>query len=105
PSLTHNGDTLYFASNRVGSFGLSDIYFSVKDAKGGWGKAQNVGPVINTVNSEVSPFFHHKFNVLYFSSNGQPLNFGDFDIYKTNRHNHAWTEPKNIGPLVNGAGS
>jgi outer membrane protein OmpA-like peptidoglycan-associated protein len=105
PSLTHNGDTLYFASNRVGSFGLSDIYFSVKDAKGVWGKAQNAGPVINTVNSEVSPFFHHKFNVLYFSSNGQPLNFGDFDIYKTNRHSHSWTEPKNIGPLVNGAGS
>jgi outer membrane protein OmpA-like peptidoglycan-associated protein len=105
PSLTHEGDTLYFASNRVGSFGLSDIYFSVKDSKGNWGKAQNAGPIINTVNSEVSPFFHHKFNVLYFSSNGQPLNFGDFDIYKSVRHNNVWTEPKNIGPLVNGSGS
>ncbi|NOT74159.1 MAG: OmpA family protein [Cyclobacteriaceae bacterium] len=105
PSLTHQGDTLYFASNRVGSFGLSDIYFSVKDKKGIWGKAQNAGPVINTVNSEVSPFFHHTFNVLYFSSNGHPLNFGDFDIYKTTRHKNVWSEPKNIGPLVNGAGS
>ncbi len=105
PSLTHKGDTLYFASNRVGSFGLSDIYFSVKDEKGAWGEALNAGPVINTVNSEVSPFFHHKFNVLYFSSNGHPLNFGDFDIYKSNHHNKVWTEPKNIGPLVNGAGS
>jgi outer membrane protein OmpA-like peptidoglycan-associated protein len=105
PSLTHEGDTLYFASNRVGSFGLSDIFFSVKDSKGNWGKAQNAGPIINTVNSEVSPFFHHKFNVLYFSSNGQPLNFGDFDIYKSVRRNNVWTEPKNIGPLVNGSGS
>lgn len=105
PSLTHHGDTLYFASNRVGSFGLSDIYFSVKNEKGVWGKALNAGPVINTVNSEVSPFFHHKFNVLYFSSNGHPLNFGDFDIYKSNRSKNVWTEPKNIGPLVNGAGS
>jgi outer membrane protein OmpA-like peptidoglycan-associated protein len=43
--------------------------------------------------------------VLYFSSNGHPLNFGDFDIYKSNWHNRSWTEPKNIGPLVNGAGS
>lgn len=105
PSLTHGGDTLYFASNRVGSFGLSDIYFTVKNTKGEWGPAQNIGPVINTVNSEVSPFFHHKFNVLYFSSNGHPLNFGDFDIYKANRHSGIWTDPKNIGPLVNGAGS
>ena len=105
PSLTHRGDTLYFASNRVGSFGLSDIYFSVKDKKGNWGKAQNAGPIINTVNSEVSPFFHHTFNVLYFSSNGHPLTFGDFDIYKSNLKKGIWSEPKNIGPLVNGAGS
>lgn len=105
PSLTHSGDTLFFASNRAGGFGLSDIYFSVKDSKGVWQKAQNAGPIINTRNSEVSPFFHHKFNVLYFSSNGQPLNFGEFDIYKSYLKGKSWSEPKNIGPLVNGAGS
>lgn len=105
PSLSHSGDTLFFASNRVGGFGLSDIYFSVKDGNGNWQHAQNAGPVINTRQSEVSPFFHHKFNVLYFSSNGQPLNFGGFDIYKSYRLPGAWSEPKNTGPLVNGAGS
>jgi outer membrane protein OmpA-like peptidoglycan-associated protein len=105
PSLTHNGDTLYFASNRAGGFGLSDIYFSVKDKKGVWQKAQNAGPVINTVNSEVSPFYHHTFNVLYFSSNGHPLNFGEFDIYKSNKVDGSWSEPRNTGPLVNGGGS
>jgi outer membrane protein OmpA-like peptidoglycan-associated protein len=105
PSLSHSGDTLFFASNRVGGFGLSDIYFSVKDKNGNWGRAQNLGPIINTVKSEVSPFYHHKFNVLYFSSDGQPLNFGDFDIYKSYREKKNWTEPQNIGPLVNGAGS
>ncbi len=105
PSLTHKGDTLFFASNRVGGFGLSDIYFSVKDKAGNWQKAKNTGPIINTRNSEVSPFFHHKFNVLYFSSNGHPLNFGEFDIYKSFRLKRSWSEPKNIGPLVNGLGS
>lgn len=104
PSLNHGGDTLFFASNRVGGFGLSDIYFSVK-TKDTWGKAQNAGPIINTVQSEVSPFFHHTSNVLYFSSNGHPLNFGDFDIYKSYKTKKIWTEPLNIGPLVNGAGS
>lgn len=104
PSLSHRGDTLFFASNRVGGFGLSDIYYSVKDTKGNWQKAKNLGPIINTVNSEVSPFFHHRFNVLYFSSNGHPFTFGGFDIYKAHKTNNVWVEPKNIGPLVNGEG-
>lgn len=105
PSLTHSGDTLFFASNRVGSFGLSDIFLSVRDENNQWGKAQNAGPIINTASSEVSPFFHHTYNLLYFSSNGHALNFGDFDIYKSMRLPNSWGEPRNIGPLVNGAGS
>ncbi|MBL7870676.1 MAG: OmpA family protein [Cyclobacteriaceae bacterium] len=105
PSLTHGGDTLFFASNRVGTFGLSDIFFAIKNSKGEWQKALNAGPIINTVQSEVSPFFHHTFNVLYFSSNGHPLNFGEFDIYKSYRYKNNWNEPLNTGPLVNGGGS
>ncbi len=105
PSLSHTGDTLFFASDRLGGFGISDIYYSVKDMKGTWQKAMNIGPIINTRGNEVSPFFHHRYNVLYFSSDGQPLNFGDFDIYKSYRQKVNWGEPKNIGPLVNGSGS
>jgi outer membrane protein OmpA-like peptidoglycan-associated protein len=64
-----------------------------------------MGPVINTRGSEVSPFFHPGHEVLYFSSNGHLLNFGEFDIYKSYRVAEIWDEPKNIGPLVNGQGS
>lgn len=105
PSLSHSGDTLFFASDRLGGFGLSDIYYTIKDANGNWSAAQNIGPIINTRKNEVSPFLHHQFNVLYFSSDGHPLNFGEFDIYKSYRRDKVWTEPKNTGPLVNGAGS
>lgn len=105
PSLSHWGDTLFFTSDRLGGFGLADIYYCVKDDKGNWGKAINAGAIINTRNNEVSPFYHHTFNVLYFSSNGHPLNFGDFDIYKSYEIEGNWGEPKNIGPLVNGIGS
>ena len=105
PSLSHTGDTLFFSSDRKGGFGMTDIYFSIKDKDGNWQLAKNMGPIINTRGQEVSPFFHHKFNVLYFSSNGHPLNFGDFDIFKTYKQNSNWAEPKNVGPLVNGAGS
>jgi outer membrane protein OmpA-like peptidoglycan-associated protein len=105
PSLSHSGDTLFFASDRIGGFGLSDIYYTVRNEKGNWKKAVNMGPTLNTRGSEVSPFFHRKFNVLYFSSDGQPLSFGNFDIYKSYRLNDTWSEPRNIGPLVNGPGS
>ncbi len=106
PSISHTGDTLYFASNRLDGFGQSDIYYTVKDKKGLWQKAKNLGPIINTRGDDVSPFFHHRYNILYFSSNAEPLNFGQFDIYKsTYTKKKNWTEPKNIGPLVNGAGS
>ncbi|GAC1376236.1 MAG: hypothetical protein NVSMB30_21290 [Hymenobacter sp.] len=105
PTLSQNEDTLYFASDRLGGFGLSDIYFTHKLRNGQWSPAENAGPVINTRENEVSPFYHPLYHVLYFSSRGQLLNFGDFDIYKTYRVSGRWQEPKNIGPLVNGKGS
>ncbi|GAA0890851.1 hypothetical protein GCM10009122_05300 [Fulvivirga kasyanovii] len=105
PSLSHNEDTLYFASDRIGGFGLADIYYTTRTQDGGWSKAVNMGPIINTRNSEVSPFYHYARNLLYFSSNGQSLNFGEFDIYKSYYVGGNWIEPKNIGPLVNGPGS
>ena len=104
PSLSHTGDTLFFSSNRGGGFGEADIYLSVKNHKGKWQKARNIGPSINTKGSELSPFFHPKYPILYFSSTGHSLNFGNFDIYKSHFENHVWSEPKNIGPLVNGEG-
>ena len=106
PSLSHTEDTLFFSSDRLGGFGLTDIYMSTKDKKtGNWGKAMNLGPTINTRGSEVSPFFHPVFNVLYFSSNGHLLQFGDFDIYKSYLKEGYWQEPTSIGPLVNGPAS
>lgn len=106
PAFSMTGDTLFFASDRKGGFGGTDIYYSVYDKKRKtWGKAKNLGPIINTRDNEVSPYPHPKYNVLYFSSNGHILNFGGFDIFKSFRtEDQQWTEPKNVGPLVNGKG-
>lgn len=105
PSISHSGDTLYFASDRLGGFGLSDLYYTYRKADGTWAQSQNMGPVINTRNNDVSPFYHPTVDLLYFSSNGQLYNFGEFDIYKSYKKGGKWTEPYNIGPLVNGLGS
>jgi outer membrane protein OmpA-like peptidoglycan-associated protein len=101
PTLSVTGDSLYFASDRIGGFGLSDIYFSVKDENGNWTRARNLGPIVNTRGNEVSPFIHPRYKILYFSSNGHLLNFGGFDIYKSNAKSFLWDEPQNIGPLIN----
>ncbi|OFY71550.1 MAG: hypothetical protein A3G23_04715 [Bacteroidetes bacterium RIFCSPLOWO2_12_FULL_37_12] len=104
PSLSPDENTLYFSSDRYGGFGGSDIYMTTRNKKGKWGKAENLGPVINTPGKELSPFYHPVYEVLYFSSNGQLLNFGNLDIYKSYRATNGWKEPMNIGPLVNGDG-
>lgn len=105
PSLSHSEDTLYFASDRLGGFGLSDIYFTYKQEDGTWAEAENMGPVINTRDNEVSPFYHPEHHVFYFSSNGHLLNFGNYDIFKSHKLGAFWQEPKNIGPLVNSKGN
>ena len=105
PTLSHTEDTLFFASDRIGGFGLSDIWFSVRKGNGAWSVAKNAGPIINSRLSDLGPFYHPVYNLLYFSSEGHLLNFGEFDIYKSYQEGTLWGEPKNIGPLVNGAGS
>lgn len=101
PSLSYTGDTLFFSSSRWGGFGDSDIYYSVKDSLGQWQKAHNAGPIINTQQNEISPFFHRDYNVLYFSSNGQVFSFGEYDIYKSYLDEGNWSEPENLGPFIN----
>lgn len=105
PSLSPTGDTLYFASNRLGGFGSNDIYFTYRNHRGEWMPPQNMGPTINSKGNDISPFYHPEHHVLYFSSNGHILNFGNFDIYKSYFDGNHWGQPKNIGPLVNTAGN
>jgi flagellar motor protein MotB/uncharacterized protein (DUF433 family) len=105
PTLSPTEDTLYFSSDRPGGFGLADLYYSPKSARGNWEKPKNLGPIVNTRQNEVSPFYHPDHNVLYFSSNGHLLNFGDYDIYKAYKFGVNFSEPINIGPLVNGVGT
>lgn len=101
PTFSTNGDTLFFASDRLSGFGGSDIYFSRKGRGQIWLPCENLGPVVNTRNDEVSPYYHTLRRVLYFSSSGQLVSFGGFDIYKTYSIDSTWSEPVNVGPFIN----
>lgn len=105
PNVTPDGKTLFFSSNRKGGFGKSDIFVTLRLDDGTWTPARNMGPIVNTVLDEVTPFFHEVNNTLYFSSTGHLKNMGGYDIYKSRWLDSHWESPKNVGPLVNSSGN
>lgn len=101
-SISADGKKLFFTSNRIGGKGDLDIYVSELDGNGEWGKAYNLGSVINTPGTEDSPFLHPDGVTLYFSSNGHQ-GLGNNDIFKTTWVQGKWTKPVNLGYPVNSA--
>ena len=101
PSVTPDGNRLFFTSNRPGGFGRTDIYTSTRDNRGRWTPARNLGPIINTIEDEITPHYHQINNTLYFSSTGQVTNYGGFDIFKSRMSGDFYEEPINLGPLIN----
>ena len=99
PSLSADGRTLYFISNRPGGIGNRDIWIASKDDKGRWMKPVNAGPLVNTIHDEVSPFIHPNNRILYYATNGLP-GFGGFDIYYS-EWDEGWQKPENIGAPIN----
>ncbi|MCB0597918.1 MAG: PD40 domain-containing protein, partial [Phaeodactylibacter sp.] len=101
PSLSADGNTLYFVSDRQGGQGLIDLWVSRKDTAGHWGEPQNLGPTINTAEREQAPFIHPDGQTLYFMSDGHP-GLGGFDIYFSRlQPDGSWGTPQNLGYPIN----
>ncbi|GAB3176877.1 OmpA family protein [Telluribacter humicola] len=79
PSLSRDGNVLFFASDRPGGLGGTDIYVSRRE-KNGWSKPQNLGKQLNTNRDEMFPFVDDNGN-LYFASSGRKPGLGGLDIY------------------------
>lgn len=99
-SLSPDGRTLYFVSNKPGGIGGKDIYVSHLMENGEWGKAQNIGEPINSKGDEDGVFIHPDGKTLYFSSNGHKT-IGGYDIFYSVFENGKWSEVKNLGYPVN----
>lgn len=101
PSLSADGRTLYFVSDRRGGAGRRDIWVSTLNEKGLWTKAKNVGKPINTIYDEISPFIHVNNRILYFASNGL-TGFGGYDIFSSEKDTtSSWSAPINMGSPIN----
>ncbi len=100
-TMTRDGRKLYFTSNRKESMGGLDIFVSERDSTGDWGPAVNLGPDINTVYNEETPFLANNDRTLFFSSRGHD-NMGGYDIFRSDLDKHGrWTTPVNLGYPVN----
>ncbi len=99
PSLSADGNTLYFTTTRKGSQD-NDIYYSTRDEKGVWSQAKSMRE-INTPGKDKSPFLHQDSETLYFVSDGRGDGVGGLDIYYTRMENGKWSTPKNIGYPIN----
>ncbi len=98
PAFSRNGKTLYFASNRPGGYGGTDIYSARQNARGRFFKVKNLGPEINTSGNEMFPYISDDGH-MYFSSDGHP-GFGALDLFVARRVNGQITL-ENLGEPVN----
>jgi len=101
PSFSSDGKTLYFLSNRPGGYGDADIWMSVLNEDGSWGKPVNLGPKINTKGKEESVYIHPDNQTLYFASDGH-IGMGGMDLYVSRRDEKGeWGTPVNLGYPIN----
>lgn len=100
PSLSIDGKTLYFSSNRKGGYGGRDIWKSTMQADG-WSQPENLGPAVNTAGDECSPFIHYDNQTLYFASDRHP-GMGGMDLFVSRlQEDGTWGKPENIGYPIN----
>lgn len=96
PCLSPDKQSLYFASDRPGGYGGTDLYVSHRLQNGKWSPAENLGPVVNTAGDESSPFMHADSRSLFFNSNGHP-GIGGTDLFKSIRNPRGFSSPQNLG--------
>ncbi len=98
PSISMDGQRLYFASNRPRGFGGMDLYVCLWQ-NGKWSDPINMGPKVNTAKNEMFPFIHAD-GTLFFASNGY-AGLGGLDLFYTRMSDTGWIHPQNLGAPVN----
>ena len=101
PAFSPDGRTLYFASNRKGGYGGTDIYSSQMDTRGRFARVRNLGPEINTPGNENFPYMAED-GKLYFASDEHP-GYGGLDLFYVKRANGK-TSIVNLGQPMNSTG-
>lgn len=81
PTLSPDGNRLYFSSDMPGGFGGMDLWESRRMKDGSWSQPINLGARINSAKNEVFPFISER-GSLYYSSDGMPNGKGGYDLFR-----------------------
>jgi len=100
PSVSADGQTLIFASNRKGGLGGIDLWRCHRLKNGDWSRAENLGSAVNTAGNEKCPFLAADGRTLYFLSDGWQ-GFGGYDVYFANLADPYGNRPTNLGLPIN----
>ena len=101
-TITFSPDStrVWFVSTRKKGYGGKDIWMCQAKPRGGWRKAVNAGPQINTPGNEESPFIAADGKTFYFSSDGHQ-GMGGYDVFRTTFEGGVYPVPVNMGYPVN----
>ncbi len=100
PFCSPDGKYLFFASDRPGGSGKSDIWYAPLNSDGSIGEPVNAGKTINTAGDEQAPFYHNSSTTLVFSSNGRQ-GMGGYDLFSAKGNETSWKPAENLGHPVN----
>ena len=82
PSISADGLSLFFFSDRPGSYGVRDIWVTRRSTKAGpWGTPVNLGPTVNNSARNLVPDTSSDGCMLFFTSD-RPGGVGNFDLYQ-----------------------
>ena len=100
PTVSSDGKTILFSSDRSGGYGKMDLY-EISKVNDTWTSAKNLGSTINSNENEKSPYLHTDGKTLFFASTNFP-SLGGFDIFYSRKDSLGnWQKPINIGYPIN----
>ncbi|MCV9388535.1 OmpA family protein [Reichenbachiella ulvae] len=103
PSISADGKTMAFESNKSGTY---QLYESKLDASGKWMDPVSIDSINNYGGSDVliaGPSISFDGNTMYFFGSFDG-GYGADDIYYSIREESGWSSPVNIGEPINGSG-
>ena len=100
PTVSSDGKTIIFSSDRSGGYGKMDLYV-ISKVNDTWTSPKNLGSTINSNENEKSPYLHTDGKTLFFASTNFP-SLGGFDIFYSRKDSLGnWQKPINIGYPIN----
>jgi len=108
PSISTDGLSLYFASDRAEGYGSWDLWMTTRETTSDpWGEPVNLGPPVNGPTGEVFPCISSDGLELYFAEwdVGRSGGYGSSDLWVARRptKDDPWGTPENLGDTVNGS--